>query len=156
MRHTDAAITRRLVAAAIAAALTLTACGGGGDAEPVAEAVAESAAESAGDSPSFGLATAERAAALADDPSITVIDVRTPEEYDEGHIEGATLIDFYSDTFVDEIATLDRDQEYLIYCRSGNRSGQAFAIMADLGFTAVHDLDGGVIAWDAAGLDLVP
>jgi len=85
---------------------------------------------------------------------VEVLDVRTPEEYAEGHIDGATLIDFYEPDFANRIAELDRSAAYVVYCRSGNRSGQAVALMAEQGFTAVNDLDGGVTAWSAAGLPL--
>ncbi len=64
------------------------------------------------------------------------------------------MIDFYEPGFADEIAALDPEGEYLLYCRSGNRSGQTAALMAELGFEQVWDLDGGVIAYGAAGLDL--
>ncbi|MCB0973166.1 MAG: rhodanese-like domain-containing protein [Actinobacteria bacterium] len=94
------------------------------------------------------------ASKLVGEPGVQVIDVRTPEEYDEGHIAGAEMIDFYSSDFGDEIAALDRDGEYVIYCRSGNRSGQAAALMSNLGFTHVADVDGGILAWEGAGLDV--
>jgi rhodanese-related sulfurtransferase len=148
------------------AATVLAGCGGGDDAEPVAEAAAEPAAEVAAEAPdeapaeaparpAVGLVTPQQAAELAVADGITVIDVRTPEEFAEGHIEGATLIDFYEPGFANEIAALDPDGEYLIYCRSGNRSGQTFGLMAELGFAQVWDLDGGVNAYGAAGLPLV-
>ena len=150
MRHTTSRSARRpIVAAAVAASalLALAGCGGDDDAEPVAEAAMESAR------PDYGLVTPAQAADLATS-GVTVIDVRTPEEYEEGHIEGAVLIDLSSDTFTDRVAELDPDQEYLVYCRSDNRSGQAVAIMRDLGFERLWDLDGGVIAYAAAGLPL--
>jgi rhodanese-related sulfurtransferase len=78
--------------------------------------------------------------------------VRTPDEFAAGYIDGATLIDFYEPDFADAIAALDRDGEYLLYCRSGSRSGQASALMAELGFDQVYDLDGGMVAYEAAGL----
>ena len=90
---------------------------------------------------------------LVETGEYTVIDVRTPKEINEGKIVDTALeIDFYEDTFRNEIAKLDRDKEYLLYCRSGNRSGQTLKIMKDLGFTKVYDLDGGKKAWDASGL----
>jgi rhodanese-related sulfurtransferase len=151
MGHTQ----RRRAAAVVAAGLlALTACGGGDDPTPVAEAGQPPLAAGAAALPAPGRVAAATAADLAADPGITVLDLRTPEEFAEGHLEGATMIDFYSSTFADEIAALDRDGEYLIYCRSGNRSGQAFSLMAQLGFEQVYDLDGGVLAWGAAGLPL--
>jgi phage shock protein E len=101
-----------------------------------------------------GLVTPQQAAELATDSDITVIDVRTPEEFAEGHIEGAMMIDFSAPDFADRVAELDPEQEYLVYCRSGNRSGQAVAIMRKLGFDRVFDMEGGTVAYAAAGLPL--
>jgi rhodanese-related sulfurtransferase len=86
---------------------------------------------------------------------IITLDVRTPGEFNEGHIEGAQLIDFQSGNFENEIATLDKSKTYAVYCRSGNRSGQAVKVMSDAGFTSVYNLNGGVIDWAGAGLPLV-
>jgi rhodanese-related sulfurtransferase len=86
---------------------------------------------------------------------IITLDVRTPGEFNEGHIEGAKLIDFQSGNFESEIATLDKSKTYAVYCRSGSRSGQAVKIMSDAGFTKLYNLDGGVIDWANAGLPLV-
>jgi len=86
---------------------------------------------------------------------IITLDVRTPGEFNEGHIEGAQLIDFQSGNFESEIATLDKTKTYAVYCRSGSRSGQAVKIMSDAGFTNIYNLDGGVIDWANAGLPLV-
>ncbi len=86
---------------------------------------------------------------------IITLDVRTPGEFNEGHIEGAQLIDFQSGNFKNEIASLDKDQTYAVYCRSGNRSGEAVKVMSEAGFTKLYNLDGGVIDWANAGLPLV-
>ena len=66
-----------------------------------------------------------------------VIDVRTPEEYGAGYLDGAKNIDIYAADFKDQIGSLDRDDRYVVYCRSGNRSGQAKEIMEQMGFTDV-------------------
>ena len=92
---------------------------------------------------------------LDDESDRILIDVRTPEEFEEAHLDGALLIDFYRDDFESAIDELDRDASYVIYCRSGNRSGQARQLMADLGFTDVADIDGGIVAWSAEGLPTV-
>jgi len=86
---------------------------------------------------------------------VVTLDVRTPGEFNEGHVEGAQLIDFQSGNFENEIATLDKSKTYAVYCRSGSRSGQAVKVMSDAGFTSVYNLDGGVIDWTIAGLPLV-
>ena len=86
---------------------------------------------------------------------VITLDVRTPIEFAEGHIEGARLIDFQSGNFENEIAALDKNATYAVYCRSGNRSGQAVKVMQDAGFTNVFKMNGGVIDWANAGLPLV-
>ncbi len=88
-------------------------------------------------------------------PDFVVLDVRTPAEFSEGHIEGAVNIDFNSMTFRDDLDKLDKDKKYLIHCHSGNRSGQALDIMEDLGFQEVYDLGGGINAWTNAELPTV-
>jgi rhodanese-related sulfurtransferase len=86
---------------------------------------------------------------------VITLDVRTPGEFAEGHIEGAQLIDFQSGNFENEISSLDKNATYAVYCRSGNRSGQAVKVMHDAGFHNVYNLNGGVIDWANAGLPLV-
>jgi rhodanese-related sulfurtransferase len=86
---------------------------------------------------------------------VITLDVRTPIEFGEGHIEGARLIDFQSGNFENEISSLDKNATYAVYCRSGNRSGQAVKVMHDAGFHNVYNLNGGVIDWANAGLPLV-
>ena len=89
------------------------------------------------------------------EPDVIILDVRTPEEFASGHIEGALNIDFNSGDFANEITRLNPSETYAIYCRSGNRSGQAASIMHKAGFHDVSNLDGGVIDWTNAGLPLV-
>ncbi len=84
-------------------------------------------------------------------PERMLIDIRTPEEFAEGHLKGATNIDFYQEDFPARIAALDRDAPYAIYCRSGNRTGQTAALMRSLGFTDVVELEHGILAWEAEG-----
>ena len=86
---------------------------------------------------------------------IITLDVRTPGEFNEGHIDGALLIDFQSGNFENEIASLDKSKTYAVYCRSGSRSGEAVKVMSDAGFTNLYNLNGGVIDWANAGLPLV-
>lgn len=88
-------------------------------------------------------------------PDFVILDVRTAEEVADGHIENAINIDFYSETFRDEVNRLDKNRTYLIYCRSGGRSGNALDIMAELNFREVYNISDGIIAWEAAGLPTV-
>ena len=84
---------------------------------------------------------------------LVVIDVRTPQEYDEGALAASELIDIQAADFRQRIGELDRDVAYVVYCRSGNRSAQAVTIMADLGFTELYDA-GGFADLAAAGAGL--
>ncbi len=86
---------------------------------------------------------------------VITLDVRTPGEFMSGFIQGAQNIDFQSGNFENEIAALDKNATYAVYCRSGNRSGQAVKVMHDAGFHNVYNLNGGVIDWANAGLPLV-
>jgi rhodanese-related sulfurtransferase len=97
----------------------------------------------------------EEFSAKAAEPGVVTLDVRTPGEFAEGYIQGARLIDFQSGNFESEIATLDKNATYAVYCRSGNRSGQAVKVMQEAGFTNVFNMNGGVIDWANAGLPLV-
>ena len=89
------------------------------------------------------------------DQSVMLLDVRTPSEFASGHISGATNIDFESGTFASDILKLDKSKTYAIYCRSGNRSAQATAIMAKDGFKSIFNLDGGINNWQSAGNPVV-
>ncbi len=79
--------------------------------------------------------------------SHTIIDVRTPQEFSEGHIDGAVNINFFDETFLDQIAKYEKKEPLFIYCKSGNRSGKAAKKITDLGFKQVYDLDGGILNW---------
>ena len=109
------------------------------------------------ETPGVRLISVQQAADIQADPpdDLVILDVRTPEEFTEAHLDGATMIDFYLDDFDDRVADLDRDVPYLVYCRSGNRSGQTVAIMEELGFADVADVDGGIVSWFDAGLPTV-
>lgn len=96
----------------------------------------------------------EAAETIAANPDHIILDVRTPEEFAGGHIAGAINIDFYAADFADRIAQLDPDSSYVLYCRSGNRSGETAKLMTDLEFGSVDEIDGGVLSWTAAGLPL--
>ena len=89
------------------------------------------------------------------DPEFVILDVRTPAEYQQGHIGGAVLLDYYSPRFNQSLDILDRSRTYLIYCRSGSRSGRTSQKLAALGFTKVYDLAGGVLAWNSRKYPLV-
>lgn len=84
-----------------------------------------------------------------------VIDVRTPAEFAEGHLEGAVNIDWQDAGFADTVSALDKDGTYVIYCRSGNRSAQAIDAMTSMGFTDLTNAGGYLDASNLTGLPLV-
>ena len=88
-------------------------------------------------------------------PGFVILDVRTPEEFRQGYIEGATLLDYHAPDFRDRFAALERDASIFMYCRSGNRSSHVLGLADKLGFKRVYDLRGGIVAWKKAGLPLV-
>jgi phage shock protein E len=79
----------------------------------------------------------------AGDEDFVILDVRTPQEFGAGHVEGAINIDFYRADFRELLADLDRDKTYLVYCRSGSRSGNTMAILEELEFASAYNLLGG-------------
>ena len=102
----------------------------------------------------YGDVTVERASDLMDSkPELVVLDVRTQEEYDDEHIEGAILIPVQE--LEERIDELSKDDELLVYCRTGNRSGTAVSILQGNGFQKIYHMAGGITAWKAAGYPTV-
>jgi len=128
MRH----LTKALVTLAVLGAITLTGCASSG---AVLETVEPSRA----------------AEIIATEPAAVILDIRTPEEFAQGFIDGAVNIDFYASDFPSQLDQLDKDAHYIVYCRSGNRSGEAMGTFADLGFEEVTEIDGGIVNWYQAG-----
>lgn len=143
-----------LAGAALVAALSLAACS---DDDSAASSTAATTAL-AGDPPVAAadeITPQEGQALMAEaGDALTVIDVRTPEEYANGHVDGAINLDVQGGTFSADIATLDPAAPYIVYCQSGRRSAIAAATMVAAGFTQVHDM-GGIQAWIDAGLPIV-
>ncbi len=79
-----------------------------------------------------------------DTPDAILIDVRTPAEFNLGHIQGAVNIDYENVNFENEIKKLDTSKTYFIYCRSGNRSSKSAIIMKNNGINNIYDLQGGI------------
>ncbi|MBL0064757.1 MAG: rhodanese-like domain-containing protein [Bacteroidetes bacterium] len=88
---------------------------------------------------------------LVDQQSGIILDVRTPEEFAEGHIPGAINMDVNGPNFKDEVGKLDKGKAYEVYCRSGKRSLKASEMMQSEGFTKVTNLDGGIMGWQEKG-----
>jgi rhodanese-related sulfurtransferase len=80
-----------------------------------------------------------------------LVDVRTPEEYADSHLEGAVNIDWLAEDFAAKTASLDKSKPVLVYCAFGGRSEEALNTMKQAGFTDVHDLIGGIKAWKKSG-----
>lgn len=90
------------------------------------------------------------------DSDFVVLDVRTPEEYAQGHLLEKTPmnLNFYAPDFREKLSRLDRGKTYLVYCRTGHRSGETVQMMRELGFRRVYNLQGGITAWQNAGLPI--
>lgn len=130
---------RRIVALTLVTVSLLGACGG-----------------TATNVSTIKLVSATDAAAVLDEraPDVVLLDVRTPEEFNEIRVPGSVNIDFYAVDFAAQLDSLAKDVPYVVYCRSGNRSSSAVEVMRDLGFAEVWDVDGGIIAWSESNLPL--
>ncbi len=90
--------------------------------------------------------------ALQDNPDVVLIDVREPNEYSAGYIAGAKLIPLGQ--VPARLNEIPKDKTVIVTCRSGNRSGQATSYLRQQGFSNVHNMAGGIVAWQQAGLPL--
>ncbi len=97
------------------------------------------------------LITVEEMDSLLKMEDVVLVDVRTPKEYTEGHIESAINIDFRDDNFEALIAKVDKSKPVAVYCGRGGRSGKCSAYMKKAGFTKIYDLDGGITEWKFKG-----
>ena len=84
----------------------------------------------------------------------TILDVRTPEEWAEGIINGAQQMNYYDDDFATQIAALDKSKAVFVYCKAGGRSSSAAEVLKENGFTKIYNLDGGMDAWKEQGKDV--
>jgi len=130
---TPRAVTMLMVLIAAVAALTLTGCSA--DAEPEVLVFDGSHVSDA----TFAAATEVQ--------GVTVIDVRTPDEFASGHLPGAVNLDVQAADFADQVNALDAAGDYAVYCRSGNRSAAAVELMTQAGVTNTIGLTGGIGAW---------
>jgi thioredoxin 1 len=92
----------------------------------------------------------EFAAKIKEIPDAVIVDVRTPEEFSNGHLHNAKNFDWQGDQFDKQISSLDKSKSVFIYCHSGNRSRSAASNMRVSGFKKVYELEGGIIKWEAA------
>jgi rhodanese-related sulfurtransferase len=88
-------------------------------------------------------------------PNVQLVDVRTPQEFANGHLENAKNVNFNDPEFKQKIALLDKSKPIAVYCGVGGRSGRASKILVELGFKDISDLAGGITAWSAANKKVV-
>lgn len=88
-------------------------------------------------------------------PNVQLVDVRTPQEFANGHLENAKNVNFNDPEFKQKIVLLDKSKPIAIYCGIGGRSGKASKILVELGFKDIFDLAGGITAWTAANKKVV-
>lgn len=98
--------------------------------------------------------SAEEMQSLLELDDVQLVDVRTPEEYQEGYINNFQNIDFLSPTFEADISKLDKDKPVILYCRSGGRSAKCAKKMLDAGFIKIYDLEGGISKWEHEGFEV--
>lgn len=91
---------------------------------------------------------------LSQSNDIIILDVRTPAEFEMGHIKTAKNVDYFASDFKEQLAQLDRNEHYLLHCRSGRRSGKSLEIMKELGFRKITHMAGGFESWKAANLPI--
>ncbi|PID93535.1 MAG: thioredoxin [Bacteroidetes bacterium] len=83
-----------------------------------------------------------------------ILDVRTPEEVAQGHIEGSSNINYYDENFKEKINLINKEKAICVYCKSGGRSALAAKILAKNGFNRIYQLNGGTIAWEESNFPL--
>ncbi|MEP0366519.1 MAG: rhodanese-like domain-containing protein [Cyclobacteriaceae bacterium] len=85
---------------------------------------------------------------------LQLIDVRTPQEYDAGHIKNATLINIQDPEFESKMNQLNKEKPVMVYCAVGGRSSRAVALIKDMGFSKVYNYKGGMKDWAASGMEM--
>lgn len=146
---------RALILCVASAALSLSACGESSNATATNAPVTNNAATEAAPRAAVTHVDAKGAQALlSEKPDMVVLDIRTPKEIDGGYIEGAVFADYYGDNFKAELSKLDRDTPYIVHCKAGGRSNRALSTLAELGFTNITHMDGGLDSWKRENLPL--
>ncbi len=87
--------------------------------------------------------------------NVQLLDVRTPNEYNSGHIKGSVNMNYYDQDFSKQVLSLDKNRPVYVYCRSGVRSKYSSDILKKLGFKTIYNLKGGILNWSAQKLPLV-
>lgn len=97
------------------------------------------------------ISVAEFSKKIKEDKNVVILDVRTPKEYAQEHLPNAILENMQEDSFNKNIAKMDKNKTYLLYCKVGGRSSKALDIMKKAGFKQVFHLGGGIVDWEKAG-----
>ena len=139
----------------IAASLGLVGCSSTDAPAPAASAAVQGPAAPIAAPTSPERVDAAAFATVVTSPGVTIIDVRTPEEFAAGHIDGAVNYNVEGPDFATQVATLDPAGTYAVYCRSGNRSQVAVDAMSQAGITGIYELESGIVGWEAAGYPVV-
>jgi phage shock protein E len=145
---------RKLIVAVLAI-LILAGCSAPA-AAPSAPVAASAAASAAGEAKTIDVASLPRdvdvqtTAALREQPDVMILDVREQDEWDAGHIPGAVFMPMGQ--VPDRLSEIPKDKTVIVQCRSGNRSSQVTDFLVQQGFTNVHNMTGGIKAWQTAGL----
>jgi rhodanese-related sulfurtransferase len=87
-------------------------------------------------------------------PDFVILDLRTPKEFAKGHIAGAVMLDYYNPGFQQKLRQLDRSKRYLVYCRTGNRSGRTLKLVDPGEFKSIYHLKDGIVDWKRRKLPL--
>ena len=93
--------------------------------------------------------------ANAGNSSFVLLDVRTPQEFESGHLSGAVNIDYYAKDFRDQIGKMNKSNTYLIYCRTGRRGAEAANILKGMGFNSTYNMQWGIESWNASNFSIV-
>ena len=150
MRPTDSLLHRPglILTGLLALAMTAFAC------QTRPNAVVESEGQQPGNAVVRDISGAELLALIADRPDLLLIDVRTEQEWEQGHIPGAAFLDFLEDDFEERAFTLPKGRPIAVYCAAGGRSEDAMMQMKNAGFQELYNLRGGFYGWEDAGLDV--
>lgn len=142
-------VSRTVILAVSLTGLSLAGCSGAAD-----ESASATDTNSAIVSYYSEISATEAADLITNSPDLVVIDVRTPEEFAQGHIEGAINVNLQAENFVEELTKLDRADGYLLHCKSGARSAKALEVMKEQDFKSVAHMADGFDGWQAAGLEV--
>lgn len=158
-RHTLFAVSTTLVAAtALFASLPASSgtdqCGAAGSSAAGFASLLEQPTTAPSTQPSTGIQKVDvaRFDALRAEKDSVILDVRTPKEFEAGHLPGAVNIPVTDESFDAEVAKLDKSKRYLVHCKTGKRSDAAVHKMQAMGFDHLYDLSGGIVAWSEAGM----